>query len=151
VLTVGVFVALIALVGGAIVLAGAGDDDDDGDAPASEAAPDEAGPDASATPEEVTAALFDAARAGDCEAVIELMAPDAFDAGDTPATAVAECEADDEGRELMAGLDVVDISLVSETGDRAVVAVTATVDGETSTEEMPLQRVDGEWLVATLD
>ena len=69
----------------------------------------------------------------------------------TPAAeAVAECEADVEGRANLAELEIVDISLVSESGNDAVVAVTGTVDGETSTEELPLQRADGAWMVASL-
>ena len=39
---------------------------------------------------------------------------------------------------------------MSESGDDAVVAVTGTLDGETSTEEVPLVRVDGAWMVAAL-
>lgn len=167
VVAIGAVVALVAVVGG-VVLATGGDDEDETSTPASADAPadDEAEADADgsgdggssapaadeapATPEAAAEALFAAARAGDCEAVIGLMAPEAFGPGDTPAEAVAECEADVEGRANLAELEIVDITLVSESGNDAVVAVTGTVDGETSTEELPLRRVDGTWMVASL-
>jgi len=167
VVAIGAVVALVAVVGG-VVLATGGDDEDETSTPASADAPadDEAEADgdgsadggssapaadeAPATPEAAAEALFAAARAGDCEAVIGLMAPEAFGPGDTPAEAVAECEADVEGRANLAELEIVDITLVSESGNDAVVAVTGTVDGETSTEELPLRRVDGTWMVASL-
>jgi hypothetical protein len=166
-LAAGAVAALVAVVGGVIVATG-GDDEDETSTPASADAPaddeaesdgagsdddgssDPAADDAPATPEAAAEALFAAARAGDCEAVIGLMAPEAFGPGDTPAEAVAECEADVEGRANLAELEIVDITLVSESGNDAVVAVTGTVDGETSTEELPLTRVDGAWMVASL-
>jgi len=177
-LAVGAVVALVVVVGGALVIAGGGDDTS---APASDEAPsDESGEtdepsasdtsdadsgsgggdetepdapapaDATATPEAAAEALFAAARAGDCETLIGLLAPEAFGTVD-PAAAIAECEADAGGRASMAELEIVDVSLVSETGDQAVVAVTAMVDGEPSTEELPLRRVDGAWLVVSLE
>jgi hypothetical protein len=167
VVAIGAVVALVAVLGG-VVLATGGDDEDETSTPASADAPtdDEAEADgdgsgdggssapaadeAPATPEAAAEALFAAARAGDCEAVIGLMAPEAFGPDDTPADAVAECEADVEGRANLADLEIVDITLVSESGNDAVVAVTGTVDGETSTEELPLRRVDGTWMVASL-
>jgi hypothetical protein len=144
---VGAVAALAAVVGGVVIAAGGSDDDETG-APASADAP--AGDEAPATPEAAAEALFAAARAGDCEAVIELMAPEAFGPDTSPQEAVADCEADVEGRANLAELEIVDITLVSESGNDAVVAVTGTVDGETSTEEVPLRRVDGTWMVAAL-
>ena len=124
----------------------------DADADASDSAADAAPGDAEDTPEDVVAALFDAAQAGDCEGLIEVMVPDTFDTpGDSPEQAIAACEADTEGRAELAELDVVDISLVSESGDEAVVEVTAVVEGETSSKELELQRVDGAWLISSLD
>jgi hypothetical protein len=134
-------------VGGGVIAIG-GDDDDETGTPASADATD--ADEAPATPEAAAEALFAAARAGDCEAVIDLMAPEAFGPGATPEEAIAECEADVEGRANLAELEIVDITLVSESGNDAVVAVTGTVDGETSTEEVPLRRVDGTWMVAAL-
>jgi hypothetical protein len=166
-LAAGAVVALVAVVGGIVVATG-GDDEDETSTPASADAPaddeadadgagaddgdssEPAADDAPATPEAVAEALFAAARAGDCEAVIGLMAPEAFGPGDTPAGAVAECEADVKGQANLAELEIVDITLVYESGNDAVVAVTGTVDGETSTEELPLTRVDGTWMVASL-
>jgi hypothetical protein len=144
---VGAVAALAAVVGGAVI-ATRGSDDDETSTPASADAPD--GDEAPATPEAAAEALFAAARTGDCEAVIELMAPEAFGPGTSPQEAVAECEADVEGRANLAELEIVDITLVSESENDAVVAVTGTVDGETSTEEVPLRRVDGTWMVAAL-
>jgi hypothetical protein len=139
-------VALVAVVGGGVLATGGGDDDTGTPASADATDADEA----PATPEAAAEALFAAARAGDCEAVIDLMAPEAFGPGATPEEAIAECEADVEGRANLAELEIVDITLVSESGNDAVVAVTGTVDGETSTEEVPLRRVDGTWMVAAL-
>jgi Domain of unknown function (DUF4878) len=143
---IGAVVALVAVVGGGVLATGGGDDDTGTPASADATDADEA----PATPEAAAEALFAAARAGDCEAVIDLMAPEAFGPGATPEEAIAECEADVEGRANLAELEIVDITLVSESGNDAVVAVTGTVDGETSTEEVPLRRVDGTWMVAAL-
>ena len=84
---------------------------------------------------------------GDCEAIVELTAPQAFGPDETPDDVVADCLADAEGRAELAELEIEEIVPVSESGDEAVVAVTGTLDGETSTNELPLRRVDGDWLV----
>ena len=171
-------VALVAIVGGAVVLAGgddgdeepgapttaessaddagAGSDPDDatGPGPADEGTDDEAAPAGAAspdTPEATVEALFAAFRAGDCQGVVDLMAPEAFGPDEAPADVVADCQVDESGRAAIAGIEIVDITPVSESGDDAVVSVTATLDGETSTQELPLRRVDGDWKVASLD
>jgi hypothetical protein len=167
-LAVGAVVAVIAVVGGVLVVAG-GDDSDEtsevaDDEPADGGEPDADAPDASDagsevgtadipdTPEAVVTAFFDAVEAGDCEAIVEFVVPETFTSvGDSPEQAIADCEADAEGRAEVAELDVLDVSLVSETGDDAVVSVTALVDGETGTRELEVQRVDGTWLISSLD
>ena len=160
-LAVGAAVAVIAVVGGVLVVTG-GDDsvetsegaDDEPDADGQDVpdAGSEVGTtDIPDTPEAVVAAFFDAVEAGDCEAIVEFVVPETFTSvGDSPEQAIADCEADPEGRADVAELDVLDVSLVSETGDEAVVSVTAIVDGETGTRELETQRVDGTWLISSL-
>jgi hypothetical protein len=163
----------VVLVGGALVLTGGDDSDEDTSAPAADtseteapaddgegatdepAAEDDSAPapatDPSATPQATVEAFFAAARSGDCQGMIDLMAPEAFAPDETPADAVTECQADAEGRASIAELEVVDIAPVSETGDTAVVAVTATLDGETNTQELPLRSVDGSWRIVAFE
>jgi len=176
-LAVGAVLAVIAVVGG-VVVAGGGDDDeatgpasgadvadpDDGAsdagtgaAPADAPAPDEAPADAGAAPPAAPAAdpvaaaqaMFTAVTQGDCAEVVRHMTPEAYGPnGETEEQAVAACQADADGASQLAGSELVGVTLVSESGDAAVVAVTLVLGGEQTTRDVPMERRDGEWKVA---
>jgi hypothetical protein len=130
--------------------------DDDGDSGADESPPAGSGPDSPVsspsagdqpgTPVEVAEAFFTAVEQGDCETIIAHMTVESFSTdGQTPAQAVAECEADEEGLLAISSAEFWKVEPVSEQGDRATVAVTVVAGGEESVRELPLRRVDGVW------
>ena len=81
------------------------------------------------------------------EGVVARMTPEAYAPdGETPAEAVAECEADLDRNELL-GAELQDVSAVSEDGDAAVVSVTLAIGDETGTQDVPMVRLDDGWKV----
>jgi hypothetical protein len=159
----------VAVVVAGVVFALAGRDDEPaatGDDPASAAAAasddgDGSGGDGSAggasggsitdnsgeSPVEAAEAMFSAAIAGDCAGVVARMTPQAYAPdGETPAEAVAECEADLDRNELL-GAELQDVTAVSEDGDAAVVSVTLAVGDETATQDVSMVRLEDGWKV----
>jgi hypothetical protein len=155
-------VAVIAIAGGIVVATGSDDDASpgadqaaDGDpaddgATADEAPADGAGtsPTAPLSPVEVAEDFFAAVDARDCEGIVGRMTPESYATdGQTAGQAVAECESDRSGTAAAAAAEFGDITLVSERGDTATVSVTVTMEGVTKARQLPLRRVDGEWLM----
>jgi hypothetical protein len=115
------------------------------DAPAGAAPAPSAGDE---SPVEVAEAFFDAVDSGDCAGVVGRMTPESLDNLDqTPDAAIADCEADNDGAAAAAAAEWGDVRLVSENGDRATVAVTVRVGAEETERDLPLRRVDGEWMM----
>lgn len=172
---VGAVVLVVAVVGG-IALAGGGDDDETtgpaagSDATEADAPVDDTGTDPAAEapassdtgttppaaddpataddPASVAGAMFTAAIEGDCAGVVGHMTPEAYGPnGETEQQAIAACAADADASELREA-SLVDATLVSESGDAAVVAVTLALGDEQRTRDVPMERIDGEWKVA---
>jgi hypothetical protein len=162
---------VVALVGAVVVVAG-GDDEpatsessaddpaaagDSSDDPAGDDAGDDAGSAGEApgdglpgaadeSPVEVAEAFFAAATSGDCAGVVDRMTVESYSTeGQTAAEAVDECEDDVVGAAALAEAEFGPVELVSEDGDRAVVAVTVGAGDEAVEREMPMRRIDGEW------
>jgi hypothetical protein len=115
------------------------------EAPAEDGAPvDAAGGE---SPVEVADAFFAAAESGDCDGMVDRMTLESFSAeGLTPEQALAECESDVAGGGTgLAGASFGEVTLVSEQGDQATVAVDVVLAGEQVHEEFPLRLIDGEW------
>jgi hypothetical protein len=140
--------------------AGEPSDDAAGDDPAGDSAGDDAGDADSAgeapgdglpgaadeSPVEVAEAFFAAATSGDCAGVVDRMTVESYSTeGQTAAEAVDECEDDVAGAAALAEAEFGPVELVSEDGDRAVVAVTVGAGDEAVEREMPMRRIDGEW------
>jgi len=154
-------VLVIALVAGgaAFMLLGDDDSDDDGAAPSSEETtgtddtPDpgtSGAPDTDlAEPVDVAQAFFTAAAAGDCPAMTALLTEGSLlIENDSVEAGLADCEQSvAEGDTGFEGMVVANVSLVSVDGDLAIVSVDFDIDGQASTEQFHLQRVDGEWKV----
>jgi hypothetical protein len=119
---------------------GATDPDDDGTG----SAPSES----DESPVEVTERFFAAVASGDCDELIGLMTPESYGSnGQTAEEAIDECEADAVGTAAVAAAEFDDVELVSEIGDEATVVVTMSVGNRVSESELPLRRVDGQWLM----
>jgi hypothetical protein len=157
-----VAVAAVAVLGvGAFVLVGRGDDsrsssDDASGQPPSPATESTAGP--ASQPEQVvepvdaTRAYFQAVVAGDCAYMIDHSTPASWSSeGQSRDQALAECQADTAGATGLEGLTVADVTLVRQTVDTALVRVDVTLGGRTETRELPVQLVDGVWLVDIAD
>jgi hypothetical protein len=116
-----------------------------GEAPAEDGAPVDAAGDES--PVEVADAFFAAAASGDCAGMVDRMTLESFSAeGLTPEQAIAECESDVAGGGTgLAGASFGEVTLVSEQGDQATVAVDVVLAGEQVHEEFPLRLIDGMW------
>jgi hypothetical protein len=120
--------------------------DDDG-APDDTAGADVDVPEPSAdSPVEATEAFLAAVAEADCVEIIAWLTPDTFEsAGQTSAQAIVECANDPTSAEALGSAEFGAVSLVSEDGDEATVAVEVTLDGVQDTREFVLRRVDGEW------
>lgn len=114
------------------------------------------------SPEDTVRAFWEAERNGDCAELVDVVTERSWavlwvegDVEQASRDAVVEAcaeSAEAGGRaggaaagRRRAGLD--SVVVISQGGDRAVVAVTTTVDGETSTYDIPLESEDGEWKV----
>jgi hypothetical protein len=155
---IAVVVLVIALVGGGAAFMLLGGDDDKGDdaAPASTHGTDTTdstatpAPDTSAAePVDVVRAFFTAGLAGDCPGMADLLTQGSLLAeNDTVEAGIAECEQEmADGTSGFDGMTVGHVSLVSVDGDVAIVAVDFDIEGQASTEQFHLQRVDGVWKV----
>jgi hypothetical protein len=154
-----VVVLVIALVGGGAAFALLGGDDDKGDdaAPASTegtdttdttAGPGTEGPGTSAAePVDVAQAFFAAALAGDCPGMAGLLTEGSLlMENDSVEDGIAECQQTmADGTSGFEGMTVGNVSLVSVDGDVAIVAVDFDIEGQASTAQFHLQRVDGDW------
>jgi Domain of unknown function (DUF4440) len=151
-------VLVLALVAGgaAFVLLGDDDKDDDGASESTEgtsgtdttAPPGTGSPESGlAEPVDVAQAFFTAAVAGDCPAMAGLLTEGSLlMENDTVEEGLAECEESvSEGTSGFEGVSVGNISLVSVDGDVAIISADFTIEGQASTEQFHLQRVDGEW------
>ena len=130
-------VGVVLLIGIAIglVVALTGDDDSDGDG-------DRGADSAAATPEDVVERLVAAAEDGDCAAAEKLLTEDA--------RASDPCESEDF--RLLATEDVEsDVHDASIDGSTASVPADFTSQAGSSTYTFVLEKVDGEWLVASYD
>ena len=96
---------------------------------------------------DVAEAFFTAAVLGDCPGMADLLTEGSLLLeSDTVEEGLAECEDSfAEGSSGFEGMTVGRVSLVSVDGDVAVVSVDFDIDGQASTEQFQLQRVDGEW------
>jgi ketosteroid isomerase-like protein len=110
------------------------------------------GPGPQATPEDVAAleqavrGLVAAVRNEDCDALVSYMSTGTlaqFGAGRQEV--VSMCQDAFRQLESFGGLTIDDVRVVSQTGAQAVISVTATVNGQTSTEENQLIRENGNW------
>jgi hypothetical protein len=160
---VGAVVAALALAAGVVVLDGNDEDETASDpAPADEPADDPAGtdgPDTSpadpapagpASPVAAAEALIAAVEQGDCATMINVMTVESWGSdGATVEEALAQCQAEysEEGGGELAGVDFGAVSLVSESGDEALVEVAFEIDGQPGSEQWPVRRVDGAWKV----
>jgi hypothetical protein len=117
---------------------------------APETEPDGGGgrPDQALEPVAATRAYFEAVAAGDCAYIVDHSTPASWSTeGQSRDEALAECEADAAGTTGLEGLTVGDVTLVDQTDDRAVVRIDLTLAGQTETPELPVQLVDGVWLI----
>jgi hypothetical protein len=152
----GVAAAVVVLGGGAFVLLSGGDDPASDDpaadrvpasAPSSTGAP-VTGPDQLLQPVDATRAYFAAVATGDCAYMIDHSTPASWSPdGQSRDDALAECQADTAGATGLEGLTLADVTLVSQTGDSALVRIDVTLAGRTESRELPVQLVDGVWLV----
>ncbi|OLF12614.1 DUF6777 domain-containing protein [Actinophytocola xanthii] len=110
------------------------------------------GPGPKVTPEDVAAleravrGLVSAVRDEDCDALVSYMSSgtlERFGAGHQEL--VSMCREAFTQLESFGGLTVDDVRVVSQTGARAAISVTATVNGQTSTAENELVRENGNW------
>lgn len=140
--------AAVVLVGGGLLLSG----DDDGGSPGAQAG----GPGGEATgdagdPEQAVLDYLDAANAGDCGRIVELVTESTLAGLGTtdPDAAQAACQAMvDSGDELVgAGVTVEASTVTANDGSTATVEIEATVDGDTETETIPLRNEGGSWKV----
>jgi hypothetical protein len=151
-------VVTVIVVAGGVVLATGGDDEGTA-APAAEQSPaddaadaadgtdDELGP-TGESPVDVAEEFFDAVAEHDCAGVVARMTPESYGTGgQTAEQAVIECENDATGTAAAAAAEYDDVELVSEAGDEATVTVTITAGRRETQRELPLRRVDGEWLM----
>jgi hypothetical protein len=133
--------------GGEATDSGSGGDDGNGAGSSGAASGGSITDNSGESPVEAAEAMFTAAIAGDCEGVVARMTPEAYaPEGETPAEAVAECEADLDRNELL-GAELQDVTAVSEDGDAAVVSVTLAIGDETGTQDVPMVRLDDGWKV----
>jgi hypothetical protein len=161
-LVLGAVAAVAVLAAGAFVLVG-GDDSASDDEPAGRS-PTSA-PESTASPATepegdgeqraellqpvaATRAYFEAVAAGDCAYMIDHSTPASWSSeGQSREEALAECRTDVAGSTGLEGLTVADVTLVSQSGDTAVVRVDVSLAGQTESRELPVRHVDGEWLV----
>jgi hypothetical protein len=128
-------VLLVGIVIGLLVALIGDDDDSDGD-------DDRGGDSAAGAPEDVVEDLVDAAADGDCAAAEKLLTEDA--------KATKPCESEDF--QLLGTEDVEsDVHDASIDGSTASVPVDFTSQHGSSTYTFVLEKVDGEWLVASYD
>jgi hypothetical protein len=106
-------------------------------------------PAAEASPVDAAQAYLDAAERADCAGMVDALTEESWGPdGETADEAVEECRLDlEQDASQLDGIDFGAVELVSEVGDAAVVTVEATVDGATTSRELPLRRVDGKWKV----
>lgn len=159
----GAVVAALAVAAGVVVLGGNDEDETASDpAPADEPADDTAGTDGPdttpagpapvgpASPVAAAEALIAAVEQGDCATMINVMTVESWGSdGATVEEALAQCQAEysEEGGGELAGVDFGAVSLVSESGDEALVEVAFEIDGQPGSEQWPVRRVDGAWKV----
>jgi hypothetical protein len=110
------------------------------------------------SPEEAVKSFFNAAKDGDCGALVDLVTEDSWgymmsdfeDSGEASspsrAEAVDDCEqqVEDEGSDF-AGGELVSAKTLEESGDTATVEIVTDEDGEEFPTEMPLAKEDGSW------
>jgi hypothetical protein len=160
---VGAVVAALVVVAGVVVLGGSDEDETASDpTPADQPADDTAATDgpgttpidpapaAPASPVAATEALIAAVEQGDCATMINLMTVESWgNDGATVEEALAQCQAEysEEGGGELAGVDFGAVSLVSESGDEALVEVGFEIEGQPGSEQWPVRRVDGAWKV----
>lgn len=99
--------------------------------------------------------LYDAIERKDCDAMIGLMSENLLSDGGTatPTDALAECEGDmaeEEEEFSMEGVDL-DFALASQSGDTAVVEMTARFMGDSFTSTVDVVREDGQWKVDSFE
>lgn len=139
-------VALVVVVaGGAALLLGGGDDDSGGGGGDAGRAGGEGDPVAAVS------SYLDAASAGDCGALVDLVTASSRElmGASSSAEAQAFCESElATGGELAgAGVTLVDPTVVSNDGETAIVEAAAEADGDTETTQITLRYEDGAWKV----
>jgi len=128
-------VAVVAVLGiGAFLIFGGSDDSSGG----------------GSGPEAAIRDFFDAGKSGDCDKIVGLMTDDSF-GGVSKDQAVAGCKQamkSGSGDGLLGSKDTLDgTKLKSQKGDKAVVEVKSTTDGDKKTEEVHLRKEDGKWKI----
>jgi hypothetical protein len=106
-------------------------------------------PVAEVSPVDAAQAYLDAAERADCAGMVDALTEESWSPhSETADEAVDECRRDlEQDATQLDGIDFGAVELVSEEGDAAVVTVEATVDGATTSRELPLRRIDGAWKV----
>jgi hypothetical protein len=156
-------VAAVAVLGvGAFVLIGGGDGDDDAGPDSTHTTPttatdstappvtepDSGGQTTLQRPVDATRAYFAAAAAGDCAYMVDHSTPASWSAEhQSRDRAVAECQDNASDTTRLRGLTLGDVTLVSQDGDHAVVRVDLTLAGQPESLQLPVEHVDGVWLV----
>lgn len=112
------------------------------------------GPGPQATPQDAAALdkaarrLTDAVRNSDCNALFDAMsAATVARFGLRRAESLANCQQVFQLLQTYGGITINDVKIVSQTGARAVISVTSTLDGQTFTEESHLVRENGNWKI----
>ena len=149
---VGLLVAAVVVVGGALLLSG---DDGGGDSPTQAGGPGGGGGDratgGAGDPEQAVLDYLDAAHAGDCGRVVELVTASSLAGLGTtdPDEARAACQAMvDSGDELPgAGVSVEGSGVTANDGSTATVEIVATAGGDTDTVPIPVRNEGGTWKV----
>jgi hypothetical protein len=144
-------VLVVLVVGAGAVLLFTGDDDDDDtasgggeDTPAGEDAPE----DGDDSPEAAVTSYFEAFADGDCDQMAGLLTDESLvQDGQTAEETVALCEQSFEDTRMDLDFTLDDVTTVSEEDDTATVEVTATAQGQTNTQTVPLVREDGRWKI----
>jgi hypothetical protein len=101
-------------------------------------------------PAQVVAEFFAAAKAGDCQGMLDLMTEETWQEQPelTAEQAIEDCESEMEsGEPTFESLEVGNIEVVSETDDTATVSVELTLLEQSATDEVMLIRRDGVWMV----
>jgi hypothetical protein len=146
-----VVLLVLAVVGvGAVVLLSGGDDDSSDAAGGNDSGGESGDAGGAGDPAQAVEDFLAATGAGDCPAAMELVTESSLSLyGGSYADAVTACQAAVDSGEGLAGADmsVEGTEVTSNDGTTAVVALSATADGETETTDVTVRNEGGSWKV----